>query len=389
MKNNVEQIVEKKLCSGCGSCSYVCKHIKIVQNEAGFKVPKVSSSCVNCGRCLEVCSSNNSSNYYFENNFFKALKQENCSIGYAKNTNIREYGASGGVITAILIYLLEHNIVDGCIVAYSDGKLENTKAIIATSKDDILNSRSSKYMPIDMCSVLKKVDTKKKYVFVGKGCDVKGLTLLQDKFVGIRNSIILKIALMCAGTPSLNATKKLYKKMTGNNYSDSSKFYYRVKGWPGNSIAQDTNLTTEMSYSKSWCENLAKECNSVCRVCLNHLPEDADLVVGDAWCKNKNLDNKSGGYSLIVTLNESANKFLNLMENDIELEHCNVADIKFSQEYLFEITEKAFIYDYFKNFKKKKNYLKLNTMYVMLKKMLFYNVKFIKYVLGNLKRLKK
>ena len=386
--NNIKQITDKQCCSGCGACVYACSHIKMI-NKSGFNIPVVDDSCKNCSLCLKLCSSYNSSDKYYDNKFFKNLKDENCYIGYANDETIRKFGASGGVITAFLINLLENNKVDGCIIAYSDGKLENSKAIIATTKEEIISSRSSKYMPISMNVILNQIDKNKKYAYVGKGCDIRGLTLLQDKYPLLQNAIVLKIGLMCAGTPSLEATKNLYKEMTGKDYdAQKSLFEYRYQGWPGNSVAQYENERYELPYSISWGEKLGRHLNNYCRLCMNHLPEDADIVIGDAWYKNKSLKKQEYGYSLIVVVNDACSKYL-LKNNALTIKNSNVNDVKFSQEYLFNMTENAFIYDFFANFYKNKNYLKYKTSYKIVKSLIFKNVKFVRYLIGNIKRFNK
>lgn len=387
---NVLKIVNNNECCGCGTCSVVCKKIKLQKNSQGFCNPQIENSCSSCGNCLVVCPRENTETDYINNVFYKNIERDGGLVCYSENDEIRNKSASGGFITQFLINLLNAKVIDGAILAFSDGTFENTKAIIATSEEDILNSKSSKYFPVSMVSVLKNIEKEKKYAFVGKGCDIKGLTLLSKKLKFLNNAIILKIGLMCAATPSQTASENLYKNMTGKEYSkDNSKLFYRYNGWPGDAIAAYKKETFSMPYMISWCKNLSPDHGFHCNVCGNHFAEDADIVVGDAWYKNKKLENNGGGFSLVIPLSNKAKSLIQSYDVDLNIDVCSYNDVLYSQENLFRRQDIYYIYHYFSNFFKYKNHKKPKVFFYFLKKYSYKTLFYYVSMYRNIKRHKK
>lgn len=383
--NNVSQIQNINSCSGCGTCSVVCERIQICDVN-GYNIPQISENCSGCGLCMKVCPMNKDRNNYFNDNFYTALNTQQGFVGYSSIPDIRYKCASGGAVTQILLDLLSQKIIDGCIVAHSDGTIENTKAIIATTKDEIIQSRSSKYMPIPMCVALKNIDKTKKYAFVGKGCDIAGLTLLQNINNNIKECIVLKIGIMCASSPSKIASKNLFKIMTNAEYNQKdSGLIYRSEGWPGNAVAQKNDEKYFMPYKESWGKYLAPSGTPEhCIKCTNHFADNADILIGDAWYLNKNLESQKDGYNIIIPLTENGKKYLERV-NNIHFEICSKKDILYSQENLIKIQEKALLYDYVHKFFKNKNYLKISEYLYILCALLKYNYKFIRFYIGRKK----
>ena len=78
------------------------------------KLPMVKGSDIFHGKCLEGY------------------------MGYAADENIRQESQSGGVVTALLCYLLEKNIIGGAVVNQFDGETRRPKAVFATSGEEII-----------------------------------------------------------------------------------------------------------------------------------------------------------------------------------------------------------------------------------------------------------
>lgn len=222
---------KNSLCHGCGACYVVCPNNAIVMaNKGKNNFPCLDGNCTNCGLCNKVCSGQYNNDDITKSHFFAALDLgKHIYIAYSTNENIRNVSSSGGFITQYLLELFENKIIDGAIVGKSDGSLAGTKAAIALTKEQIIAASGSKYYPVSSCSVLKEIERDKKYAFVGKGCDLSSLNLLQKEMPKLKEAIYIKIGLMCHHTPYASASKELFKAY-GMNYSSKCKIVYRGQG---------------------------------------------------------------------------------------------------------------------------------------------------------------
>ena len=119
MKTTVPEIVRDKLCLGCGTCEGICAFNAISMVYSSMNrtyVPRINEEeCTYCGLCYEVCPG-----------LHMGLPKAGCTIlpdnknctlelggnmkcftGYACDEKIRHNATSGGIATALSLYLLE------------------------------------------------------------------------------------------------------------------------------------------------------------------------------------------------------------------------------------------------------------------------------------------
>src|SRR5688500_5029693 len=103
---NIQEIVDWRLCLGCGACAYVCpeKHISLHNFiDQGIRPVTTNANCTGCSECLAVCP-------VYENDH-EPLNQRPGNIpellpafgpvlelweGFAVDEEIRHQGSSGG-----------------------------------------------------------------------------------------------------------------------------------------------------------------------------------------------------------------------------------------------------------------------------------------------------
>lgn len=296
--SNVKWVNDSNLCHGCGACDAVCPHDSITMVNSGKNnFPLIDMSCTDCTLCEQACSG------YQTSIDTSILESDNIYIAYSTIEDIRHKSSSGGFITQYLLDLLEAKKIDGAIVTISDGTMKGTKAVIVSTKDEIIGSMGSKYYPSSNCSVLKDVDYSKKYAFIGKGCDLESLMLIKNVNKKIYNSIYVKIGLMCHHTPHSEETKKLIEKY-GFKVSNKTKLTYRGDGWPGQTIIKNNRKEEKIDYKISWGENLGQNIPYRCQICTQSFAQKSDITVGDAWSENKKLANQNNGLSLVIANTE-------------------------------------------------------------------------------------
>ena len=187
-EKNVNYVVKKQLCLGCGACGVVNSANCIEFNQSGaFNFPE-ASNCIKCGLCLKVCPglgfNKQQRNFEYKHESIYIGKYQSIFIAHSSDKKIRFSASSGGIVTQILLYLIGHHIVDKAIfVRRSDKNPIENDTVITDSREEIINGMGSRYYPVSPCLKIKDVlndKTNKKYVFVGKGCDIEGMEKLKE-----------------------------------------------------------------------------------------------------------------------------------------------------------------------------------------------------------------
>lgn len=206
-----------------------------------------------------------------------------CTGGYSKDEAIRKQASSGGVITALAIFLLDSKRVDGVIQvkASKENPIETICVISRTSGEvrDCCGSRYSISSPwLDLEHIISDTET---YAAVGKPCDIAALR--NCKNIGKYENIKYLFSFFCAGLPSKNANIRLLTEL-GCGEEECKSLIYRGNGWPGYTTATDlSGQEYQMEYSKSWGGILGRDVHPFCRLCLDGIGEAADIACGDGW----------------------------------------------------------------------------------------------------------
>lgn len=275
---------QKSMCMGCGIC-HSLYGVKIDRDISGFAIPCVTAD--NLSEIQKVCPINV---YEKETSFSLWGEYKAVYEGWSSDAVIRRNASSGGIITAIAIYLLEKGIVDG-VIHISEDEVEHQKTTvrISLSKEEIANNAGSRYsISTPLYDILNIVDPAKKYVFIGKPCDVAALKSAIIENDILRKTIIFTMSFFCAGTPSDTANKNLLNRL-GAADKNIVSFRYRGNGWPGFTTAVDSDGNEySMSYNESWGGILGRDVKRVCRFCLDGIGLYADISCADLWYLDEN-----------------------------------------------------------------------------------------------------
>lgn len=311
---------EKKECSGCGICEFVCptKAITMCRDQEGFLYPMIDSKlCINCGKCEETCGFND------------LLGAEETVMSYAarhKDDDVCRNSTSGGMFTAISDVILDKG---GAIYAPSfDEKMYLTHCRILR-KDLRDNARGSKYVQSEPNGFHKELfnDLKQgiKVAFFGTPCQVAGvLRIIPRQY---KNNFYT-IDIICNGVSSPllwgkhveRVEKKYHKKMKNYNFRPKSE---------GNhtdfEIAEFTNRTTEKithaleKYNSLYYRGLAMRpsCTN-CAFCSTK--RIADITIADLSkvnSKQAGFDISKGVSTLLVNTEQGERLYEDFKKNII------------------------------------------------------------------------
>lgn len=294
--SNISSVVNTKLCIGCGICENACTSSAISMTvKNGLFVPRINQTlCKNdkgCHRCMDSCPGIGinllqKSKQLYNNQFSKENEllgdYLKCFMGCSTDAKIREKAASGGVVSSFLIWLLDNKKIDGAIVTRFNKEMPlKVETIIASTKEDILSAKGSKYSPVSLHGVLKllKKADGNRYVAVGLPCQVQGMRKLLDVDKKLSNKIIGVFSLFCSGSQTFNYTEYILKQCGGN--VDNLEYLAYREGSPTGMVAKGKGFDFFKEYVRYNMPLKGTFYPKRCLLCVDMFGELADINFGD------------------------------------------------------------------------------------------------------------
>ena len=289
----IQQVVSNGLCTGCGLCAAVCEPGKVVMrlSSAGYLRPYSDTplAAEENARVAQVCPGVRVAH---DNNAPDAAPQHpiwgpliSCQTGYANDQPMRRLGSSGGVVSALALYLVHSGEVDFIVqnAAPQDDPIGN-RIQVSHSREEILAAAGSRYAPsAPLATMAQLLERGQRFAFVGKPCDVAALRALARQDPRVDRQIPYMLSFMCAGVPSRRGTEAVIRRL-GMSNAPLRSFRYRGDGWPGKARAVgEDGRSAEMDYATSWGEILNRHLQFRCKICPDGTGEFADVVCADAW----------------------------------------------------------------------------------------------------------
>jgi len=345
--NSLDDIVKENLCSGCGLCATIAGNSTVAMqlDTEGFYRPQllgtlglkewdiIKATCP--GVIVEQPEPVDDAKLDY---LWGSIQQ--IAVGYATDDVMRWKASSGGVISALLTFLLDTRQVDFVIhvgVRSSDPFLLTPG--VSRTRDEIIQHAGSRYAPTAPLETLGIIlrDNPGKCAIVGKPCDISALRRYMEINTEVAERVIVLISFFCAGVPSQNATWDFLEYM-GVDKADVASFRYRGYGWPGRATAicwDGTEFSSD--YNHAWGQVLNRKLQFRCKICPDGIGELADLVCGDAWVTVNGYPDfeEKPGRSLVIARTKLGNGILQLATNQgfLSVEPMNLNDLNAAQPY--------------------------------------------------------
>lgn len=286
---SVRSVVAARLCTGCGTCVCACPQgaVRMRETPAGLLEANVSAAlCSACGSCLDCCPGRGLELLIpddadaFRGRVLVAYR------GFASDSDTRARAQSGGLVTALLTYLLESGAVDEALITETpkDGSLRPHARRVA-SADDVLQACGSKYCPVAANAALTGVPEGARVAAVCLGCHAHGVRLMQRRTPALRESVPIVIGLVCDRVLMASAVTLMCRD-AGIDQDSLESLEYRSKersGWPGE--VAFVLRSGERLFRPSALRTESKEFMTPprCRLCFDKFNVLSDIVVGDPW----------------------------------------------------------------------------------------------------------
>jgi coenzyme F420 hydrogenase subunit beta len=289
MAGSVLLTVQRGLCTGCGTCVAACPAgaLSMRDTPAGALQPAVDEHrCVTCGRCLAACPGVGLPPEvpWPSDPFRGAVLGAWC--GRATDTAVRATGQSGGVVSALLLYLLESGMISVAAVtsAAADGSLRAV-ARTARTRPDILAAQGSKYSPVALNTVLTQWIRTDRAAVVGLACHMHGLLRLDLLGSPLTGPIRYRLGLFCDRT-LLGICADQMARDAGLRRAAVTELGFRSKircGWPGE-VRFVLRSGHEVFFPPTLRTRLKDSFTPPrCRLCFDKLNIFSDVACGDAW----------------------------------------------------------------------------------------------------------
>lgn len=245
----------------------------------------------------------------------------------ASDKKILSNGQDGGIVTALLVYALEKNIIDGTIVAGPGDEAWKPEPMVATTKKEILKGAGTKYTMCPNLSLIKEATRSyglEKIGTVGTPCQVMGLRKMEAYPMGARN-VTDKIALVVGIYCMENFPYDSLKTFIQDKANTTPEKVVKMDISKGKLFIRTTNDETAIPIKQTHGYE-----QSGCRYCMDYVAELSDVSCGSVGAKP--------GWSTVI---KRTDKGVSLIDSAIEdgvLEVTETNEGKFGLEMLRKLS---------------------------------------------------
>jgi coenzyme F420 hydrogenase subunit beta len=300
-KDLYSEVVTSGLCTGCAGCVVACPHDVLGYNDDHGRAPELGSyrpfhleeelgpdNCTHgvkgCTSCTRACPRFRSWETEIDTHLFGRARtaeevdgiSKDIILARAADPKVHELGQDGGLVSAILIWALEHGYIDAALVSYLEGDGTSWKAIpgVARTPEEVLAAAGSRYTysANTMAYAEAVAGGAEKLALVGMSCQSSVPPVMTVRKAGKpARRFALNIGLLCSKTFDDAIFEELFEAKYGLRKQDMVKM--NIKGvfqiWMRNGDYHEVPL---------------KECHAWtregCKLCPDFAAEHADISTG-------------------------------------------------------------------------------------------------------------
>ena len=207
------------------------------------------------------------------------------TMGWAADPFVRHRAATGGVLTALGMYLLDSNTVTRVLHVGADpASPMRSEAVVSTTADEVLERSGSRYGPTaPLANLHATLDAGEPFAVIAKPCDLGALHRLAAHDPRVDELCVARLTMVCGGSSRLTKSSALLDSH-GVTETELSSFRYRGNGNPGLTVAETADgQRFETTYLELWEDEGTWDIETRYKVCPDALGEAADISAADAW----------------------------------------------------------------------------------------------------------
>jgi coenzyme F420 hydrogenase subunit beta len=294
-KHLYSEVVTSGLCTGCAGCVIACPHdvlgyrddagiYKPFHLEEGYAPDNCSHGEKGCTSCTRACPRFRTWEPEIDEFLFgrprtveeSAGQYKDIVLARATDAVLHDVGQDGGLVSALLVYALEHDVIDAALVSYLEGDGSTWKAIpgVARTREDVIASAGSRYTySANTLAYNDAIESgAERIALVGMSCQSSVPPVMKQRRAGkVARRLSLNIGLLCSKTFDDAIFEELFEAKYGLKKSEMKKM--NIKGvfqiWMKNGDYHEVPL---------------KECHAWtregCNMCPDFAAEHADISTG-------------------------------------------------------------------------------------------------------------
>jgi coenzyme F420 hydrogenase subunit beta len=290
-----DEVVTSGLCTGCSACVVVCPYdvLDYDDTEGRYKPFHVAAdggadNCTHgvkgCTLCTRACPRFRTWEPEIENHLFGRERTEDEVSGIAvdivlaraTDPELHAAGQDGGFVSALLVWALEHDVIDAALVSALEGDGSSWKAVpaVARTRADVLATAGSRYTysanPMAYAEAIE--GGAERIALVGMGCQASAPPVMAARKAGkVARRFALSIGLLCSKTFDDAIFPELFEARYGLARQDIVKM--NIKGvfqlWTRDGAYHEIPLKEAHAYTREGC-----------KACPDFAAEHADISTG-------------------------------------------------------------------------------------------------------------
>ncbi len=289
------EVVTSGLCTGCSACIVVCPHDVLGYDDGGGRYRPFhveadggAEDCTHgqrgCTLCTRACPRFRDWEPEIDTLLFGRVHEEEEVYGIAKEIHLVRAtdpelhlaGQDGGLVSAMIVWALEHDVIDAALVSYLEGDGSTWKAIpgVARTRAEVLAASGSRYTYCanPMAYAEATEGGAERLCLVGMGCQTSAPGAMTARRAGkVARRFALTIGLLCSKTFDDAIFDELFDAKYGLKRADIAKM--NIKGvfqiWLHDGSYHEVPLKEAHGWTREGC-----------KMCPDFGAEHADISTG-------------------------------------------------------------------------------------------------------------
>jgi coenzyme F420 hydrogenase subunit beta len=290
-----QEVVTSGLCTGCAGCVIACPHDVLRYEDTGgvYRPWKIdadggASDCTHgakgCTMCTRACARFRAWEPEIDTHLFGRERSPEDDAGIfsdlllarATDPAVRDSAQDGGLVSAIVIWALEHDVIDAALLSALEGDGTTWKAIpaVARTRAEVLACSGSRYTySANLLAYPEAIaGGAERIALVGMSCQASAPPVMSARKAGkVARRLSLTIGLLCSKTFDDAIFPEFFEAKYGLRRADIEKM--NIKGvfqiWTRDGQYHEVPLKEAHAWTREGCKQ-----------CPDFAAEHADISTG-------------------------------------------------------------------------------------------------------------